>query len=203
MSWNVNGITLQGKENTARFYDEVIGAQCYKVNFNDLNVIDLGANVGLFSSYIYPQARQIWAIEAHGPTYEVLKGNLQGLEKVQTFHCAIAGANGLRYINNDRIDDGGYTIMGVGPEKGLPVKAWTLNEFMNQYNITWVDLLKMDVESAEQEIVMAPDFPQAAAKIGRIVAEMHGGSECAKNRLVELGFEDIYRESLQHYFRRK
>ena len=64
----LNQRTDEGK----RFYKEIILDEEYKPAKERNVIIDLGANLGDFSYYMYDQAKKIYAIEANKGNYETL-----------------------------------------------------------------------------------------------------------------------------------
>jgi FkbM family methyltransferase len=159
-----------------RFYKEVIVDEEYKEAKDKTGVIiDLGANLGDFSYYMYDNASVIYAIEAHEANFDILLGYVQehGLTKIHPYHLAIAGDNGLKEVY-EHGGCGGYAIWGDSGQKVGEVQGKTLNTFLEENNITHVDVLKIDVEGAEDEIFKGEDFKDAATKIDFIIGENHG-----------------------------
>jgi len=161
-----------------RYYNEVLINQEYRDvppgNFE--TVVDLGANLGMFSMWIYERTQRIYAIEASEANYRNLAQTVRvnDLNKIQPFHLAIAGKAGTRTLVSDG-DCGGYTIY-MPPKPGASaqtVQAMTLNEFLDLNRIQRVDILKIDVEGAENEIFTADDFPKAIPKLPYIIGEFH------------------------------
>jgi hypothetical protein len=54
---------------------------------------------------------------------------------------------------------------------GAEVPAITIFEILEKYGLTEVDLLKVDIEGAEQEIFKNPEF---LSRVGLGVIELHG-----------------------------
>ena len=162
-----------------RFFEEVFVDEIYKPVKelgNIATVIDLGACTGEFSLWVYPQAERIYAIEADREAYKHLKENVKEFEKIKTFRLAIAGKNGIAGMSGGSI--GAKSIIhNVTQNPQQIVNILTLATFMKENNIEQIDCLKIDVESAEDEIFEAKDFPQVAGKIKYIIGEHLGPSE--------------------------
>lgn len=173
----LNQRTDEGK----RFYNDVILNEEYKLakhpDIHDSEVIiDIGACLGEFSYYIYDQAKVIYAIEANNKNYNDLEEYIEKykLDKIKPFHLAIAGTNNIRELRSN-IGLGGYSIVN-GTNLVEKIEGKTINTFAIENNIENIDILKIDVESAEGEIFNAPDFKDVAPKIKFIIGEVHGGS---------------------------
>ena len=109
------------------------------------------------------------------------------LEKViKAYEMALSGKNGERRLHNSGY--GGSTLHAEGEtvENTIPVKTMSLASFMEQNKISYVDILKVDIESSEKEVFGASDFPLVADKIKMIIGEHKEGLE---ELLKPLGFK--------------
>lgn len=72
---------------TARFVYEVLEKGEYSFLFDNLVVIDAGANIGTFSMWIYPHASKIHAVEMDQRNIELLQRNVadNNLERVKIY----------------------------------------------------------------------------------------------------------------------
>lgn len=159
-----------------RFINEVLEGGEYDYVFFYPTVVDVGANIGTFSLFIYKHCHKIYAMEPAPENFELLSKTIEDnkLEKIKPFEEALAGNTGTRPMRMIReAGAGGWTItdMTGKPEDYIQVKHITLKEFMEREGIEYIDLLKMDVEGAEKEILEDPTFP--FNKIGTIICEFH------------------------------
>ena len=156
---------------TDRYIREIIDGQQYSYGIKYPIVIDIGANIGAFSMFIYPLADKIYAIEPAKENVENLQKTIieNKLDKIIVKQLAISGTSGVKMMETVGSAGGGGWRMN---ENGaLPVDCQTLREFMDKEKIDYADLIKMDVESHELDIVKANLFP--AERIGRIIGELH------------------------------
>ena len=51
------------------------------------------------------------------------------------------------------------------------VPCLTIAELISEFNLTWVDLLKIDIEGAEKEVFSSPD--EWIGSVGAIAIELH------------------------------
>ncbi|KAF0219368.1 MAG: FkbM family [Geobacteraceae bacterium] len=157
-------------------------------------VFDIGANQGFYTlklKEICPQCRVI-AIEPNPAEYAVLCENLERnrVGNVMCDNVAVAPHAGqLRMEVIPEIGAIGGQLVRI-PErpwikdefvKMLEVPAVTLDSLFTKYEVTTVDLLKMDVEGLELEIFQSCTKLQ---QIKRIVTEYH--SMAIKDELIKL-----------------
>jgi len=165
-------------QNGQRFVDEVFVAEIYSRCKPKLTVVDLGAFNGEFAYYCLPFADAVYCVEPDPGPYTKMVEIIEKFkleDKIFTFPIAISGKDGKRHFNVN--GGGGGTLLGQGNDKGLEIDTLTLNSFLKREGLDKVDILKIDVESAEGEIFSAPDFQEAADKIKYIIGEPHTGEQ--------------------------
>jgi len=168
-----------------------------KILESDSLVIDLGANVGQFSEAITREFNcRCYAIEAVPSVYSQLPET--GL--VKKFNYAISDRNEpLKIYTSDNLECNSISqeaasIYGLQGE--ISVDGITLETFMNNQRIELVDLLKIDIEGAE-EAVFNSTRDATLCNVKQITIEFHDflpGSISTEevnkitNRLKRLGF---------------
>lgn len=176
-----------------RFFEEIFTEKAYfeadKAPKKDI-VIDVGANRGFFSFWVYDQVQEIYAVEANQTAYDRLIADVSNhdLNKIKPYHLAIGGEKGKRKLYECG-GDGGHSIVTTNGQVLEEVDTVTLYQFMEQEKINHVDLMKIDVECAETEIFSAPDFIKAAKRINFIIGELHTGQDKAIEKLQEAGYK--------------
>lgn len=179
---------LQGSDmDTVRevFRDEVYAGvlSVFSKQFPVRSVLDLGANIGLSSLYFawnFPQA-DIYAIEPADSNFELLQRNLAyglGNTHKHRFHCKKAAVwpyDGPLFLH----EHGGklaYDSFRVRPgmvtEK--PVRAMTMFEICNSFNLKFIDIVKIDIEGAEKDLFLGDRA--WLHNVGCIAIEFHGNS---------------------------
>ena len=171
-----------------RFINDIIKNNEYKDVFNDLVVIDLGCNIGAFSLWIYEYSKIIYAIDPAPENIELLNqtATYNNLSKLRTFVMAISGG-GMREIDDQHSPSGGSWKLTNGTQAQHMVPTQTIGQFMDSQNIEYVDILKIDVEGAEEEIFESSSFGEVAPRIKTIIGEYHNG-KCPTKRLEALGY---------------
>jgi FkbM family methyltransferase len=174
----------------------------------DMVIVDVGANVGLFTLFMYPICKKIYAVE---PTPSHLK-LLTGLKDTfQLDNCvisknAISDKNGNVTFNTN---SGNSTMNSlVGPasypadyDDKVEVAGVRLDDYLDRNNIEHVDFMKMDIEGGEQIVVFSEGFAKAAERIKSMYIEIHMGLGAdAQGILNELGkhFSNVYQMPYQH-----
>jgi len=136
-------------------------------------VLDLGANIGVFSVYATSTARnlRVYAYEPFPPFAALLRENIR-LNKqggaVGCFDYAVAGKPGSRSLHLAEKSFFFPTLLhssasGSGGDE-TRVQCTTLAQIIDVNNLSRVDLLKMDCEGAEYEILYATP----ASHLGKI-----------------------------------
>jgi len=157
--------------------DELVRARWYDAPINEVGtVIDLGANIGLYSLYMSEFAKKVHAVECYSPTFEYLLKNIAENKKdnIVPHKFAVAGDKGERYLYSSFVpsDVSAYSLLPVG-DKVEKIKTKTLAQFIKEEKIDTVHILKTDIEGLEQEVFSADDFGDVAKHILCIVGEYH------------------------------
>ncbi len=140
-------------------------------DFTPETIIDAGANIGLatvFFALNHPQSR-ILALEPDAGNLELLRLNTAGLPHVTIFAKALWNRNTLLTLKNDNAEPWAHQF---GEGESGQVAAITVPELLEELGTEKLDLLKMDIEGAEETV-----FDETAAawfdRIRVLVVEMH------------------------------
>jgi FkbM family methyltransferase len=173
---------------TEIFYDKVYERDYVRVSIGDV-VVDIGANYGIFSLYsmnFKPSA--IFALEPIKKTFKCLKNNLLGYN-VTCISKAISNVTGFEMFNITDVNGNNFSVKnsdGFHPSevKGEElVETTTINDFIKDYNIKYIDFLKVDCEGGELDLFQTIDEDFLKTKIHKIVIEYH--SDKIKNIILE------------------
>lgn len=176
----VNGFGIWAEHD--RFIQEVLVNNEYESLWRYDTVVDLGANIGTFSLWIYPFATKIFAVEPNPKPMQLLQKTIEdnNIEKIIPVEVAIAGSDGKRFMSNTEDEHKQYGSGVINDKKGITVKGQAIDTFMIKQNIDYIDLLKIDVEGSEQEIFESKGFSSVSNKIGTIIGEYHSGDTQSK-----------------------
>lgn len=157
-----------------RFYQEVFNNEEYWPVVDRIpkyTVIDCGALAGEFSVWIYPFAKQVYAVEPYSEHFKELEDNFAKLEmkNAKAYRLALGKENKDMFLNVH--SRGGHTVTEVVEQEHEVVPCVTLANFMATNDISKVDILKIDIEDGETNVFTAADFKKVASKIKFIIGE--------------------------------
>ncbi len=142
-------------------------------------VVDAGANVGLFSLYTVDcESTCVIALEPVPRNYRRLTTTLKvNNVKVATLCCALSSESG--YLEFMQSNDSATSHIVFGGKKDLDkktirVRGISLSDILKAFNLTQIDLLKLDIEGAEYSIISSSEDLLKAGQVKRIVGELHG-----------------------------
>lgn len=140
-------------------------------------VVDLGANVGIFSARAAELADAVYAFEPFPGHAEQLTRNLSPRENVSIAFKAVSGDGEplSLFLPEDEGRSGAYsacTDLNVNADASVQVPSMTLNRIFSENRIETCDLLKIDIEGKEYEVIHAAD-DDVLSRIRRIHGEYH------------------------------
>jgi FkbM family methyltransferase len=118
-------------------------------------IVDLGSHAGfsvLFFKALYPEARII-AVEANPITYRRLLQNISPFKGIEPLHAAVTSYEGEVTLYSGAESWAATLKKGQRLTESAVVPAITLGRLMEQFDLTSIDLLKVDIEGAECELV--------------------------------------------------
>ena len=163
----------------------------------DLTILDLGANVGLFTFYAYQYAKKIYSVEPSAEHFETLIAlvNFNHMEKVTPINVAVAVKSGKQTFYHSE-NTTMYSLHGAVntlPDDAEIVNAVTLDKLFKDNRIKHVDLMKVDIEGSECEVFASQGFKKVARKIDTIIGEYHDWSgvnpKQLENSIKDVGFK--------------
>ena len=161
-------------------------------------IIDGGANIGASSvdfALRYPDARII-AIEPEEQNFQLLVKNAKPFLNIFPMRAAL-----WREETNLAILDGGTGAWGFQRVEELPgagsilqtVPAVTVDQVMEEYGISFIDILKLDIEGSEVE-VLESSAPWVH-KVEILIIELHEEIRPDCRRSFEIAVKDFVHES--------
>jgi FkbM family methyltransferase len=143
------------------------------LNLDNLNVvIDIGANVGLFTKYMLcKSAKKVFCYEPNKSAFESLSKNYKNNSSVSLNNLAVS-------TNNDKLRlylDPNNTLVSSAKRNTsnfYDVDSITLKQIFDQNNIDKVDLIKIDIEGMEYELVENMD-DEIFNKVDSFIIEYH------------------------------
>jgi FkbM family methyltransferase len=144
---------------------------------DNYEIIDIGANIGVFSIYAASSAKNVKVF-----SYEPVEKNFDNLTEnvaingysgqIKAFREAVAARRGRKKIYLSRNGDGNHSFLRKNLPESRKVSCVTLSDIIENNGIDRCDLLKLDVEGAEYEILLAAPA-EVFGKISSICLEFH------------------------------
>jgi FkbM family methyltransferase len=152
----------------------------------ELNLIDLGANIGLFSLFVSPVCEKVYSVEPTPSHFTLLQElvKLTGTKNIQPYNIAIGIEDGEAEFNiherNSTMNS--FITHRTDPHSGktVTVQTRTLNSFIDSLDVDRIGFVKMDIEGFENEVVFEKSFEEALTKIDGLYVEVHDFEERGK-----------------------
>lgn len=151
-------------------------------------VIDIGANIGLFTQYATYFADKVYSIEPSQRHFDILKKNIEVNEwkQVIPIQCAISNENTKKkFYHTDNATM--YSLSNI-PARDKndfeEVDVKTLKTIFDEYKIGHVDFLKIDVEGEEFKIISSNEFTELSKRIDALIVEWHEWANISSAQLV-------------------
>jgi FkbM family methyltransferase len=134
-------------------------------------VIDIGANIGEFSIFCAKKSSKVFSIEHDKSVFPMLKLNIEKFfpDKIAAFNLSISNKTGIQNIFygtltgsttliepiEKRVFNEKMEINRFSPEDKVwdLTKSITLDDFIDENKIEFIDLIKCDAEGAEPEVI--------------------------------------------------
>ena len=152
--------------NTERIYDRFLKDK------KDLVILDIGANVGLFTLYAKDSASRVVSVEptpSHQHLFEKIAGKYENVELVK------AALSNKDEDINFYICNYNSTCNSLVEREGdvLKVEGLTFNSLLKKNNLEHVDFCKIDIEGSEMIAITEENLKPVYDKIDRMFIEVH------------------------------
>jgi len=171
----------------ARLQREVVTQDEYRLKLlKDVEldyVIDIGANIGVFSLYaseVLIIRKSIICIEPQENNFLHLQLNMYGMKNVKIYQCALGDGDDL-YLTTNPKNEGMYQCVKESASREI-VKSMTLSSILEDNNIGLEDkvLLKCDCEGGEASL-MNKEAMEHMKHFVQICLEVHYGDTYFKH----------------------
>ncbi len=173
------------------FFDDIYFRQLppYTIGRSNPVVVDIGANVGYFSLYVFsrfPRAR-VFAFEPMPFNYDQLQRYRETYPQFElhAINQAVSDTTEPLLLHTTKTD--GYTTMASvfddpRNQETLSVPAITLPEVIKHYELPQIDFMKLDCEGSEYAILYGLP-PEQLRKVKAMCIETHRGQQPNENTL--------------------
>jgi FkbM family methyltransferase len=143
------------------------------------HVVDCGANVGAFSLWIALKTNaRIFAVEPNPRAYPLFERNLTVFKgRVRLLRAVVAGQQGNRILHDSGFAARSSIAAVASGSSTVSVRAVTLEDIIKESGFPQIDLLKMDIEGAEEE-VFASASPVTLGMVRTALIEFHPNMGC-------------------------
>jgi FkbM family methyltransferase len=150
-------------------------------------IVDCGANIGITSLFLaarYPAAT-ILSVEPQPENFALLKTNVAQEPRILPIRACVTGTpqNAVRFT----ADQPAWGNRIAPDAHGVVVPAITIEELCKLNGVEKIDLLKLDIEGAEEQVLEHGTF---LARTEHIVVELHGhyGLQSFQRDITPYGF---------------
>ena len=139
-------------------------------------VVDAGANIGTSAisfARMFPSATII-AIEPEIENYQLLQRNVEQFPNVRPVLGALATSKQQQQLIDPGIGPWGFTLISTEQDvcaKGQKVECFRLTDLLNEFGVSHVSILKLDIEGGERDILN--DSSDWIDKVDAMVVELH------------------------------
>src|SRR5262249_33761571 len=153
-------------------------------------VFDCGANIGITSLFLaarYPNAR-IYSIEPDPGNFALLKRNVSQERRISPIYGALVGSPREQVYLTTDAPAWGNSIATT--KIGVAVNALTIDEICQENGLTYIDLLKVDIEGAEKELFANGQFLK---RVSCGIIELHNnyGPDALERDVIGWGFRVV------------
>lgn len=172
-----------------------------------MTFVDVGANWGYFTllaSHLVGAVGRVVSFEPDPRVYSLLQGNIarNRLRQVTTLEIAASSEPGVLTLAGYQESSNNYGVSQVissGAERDEPgrrtfqVNAQAVDSALDQVGVTRVDLLKMDIEGAEEFALRGMREGLAEHRYQRIILELHPAALAGHGRTAQDAFDLVKR----------
>ncbi len=155
---------------------QVIWDKEYDFNLDEVqSVIDLGANIGISTLVLankFPEAHVI-ALEPEKNNFQLLQLNTSTKKNIKILNAAVWYQDGKVNIIDDTVKSNEFKVTNSSKSiKNEMIESISISSLMNRFNFLKIDLLKIDIEGAEEDIFVKGDLSWLS-KIRCCIIEIH------------------------------
>lgn len=166
----------KGSSDYDTFYQAIVHSQ-YKFNYRITPevIIDGGANIGLASialKNLFPAAKII-AIEPDKENFVQLNKNIKPYEDIYTIRAGLWNKKAFLTVTDKyNVGKWGMITEEVLQESAGSITTITIDQIMQDFKLDRIDLLKLDIETAEREL-FSSGYAAWLPKVKVIIIELH------------------------------
>ena len=147
------------------------------ISYSPRLIIDGGANVGYASILLankYPEA-VILAVEPDSENLKMAKENCRAYPNIRLIQGGIWSSDTYLTIQNPADASWAFRVKPATQSSPGALRGLSLGTLLKESGFTTIDILKLDVEGAEEEIFSHPDS-EWLDHVNNLIIEVHGDS---------------------------
>ena len=194
-----NKITLRPNSSDVTTFKHIFAHDDYNYDLEQAPkiIIDAGANIGLASIYFtnkYSSAKII-AIELSPTNFQVLAKNTDLYKNIEAINAGLWPVNQALKFKEEGFSPWGYKVNNKLEGNSISIDSITIPDIIEKYNISRIDLLKIDIEGAEVEL-FSENYESWLPKVKYIIVEFHDrwkseSSSTVRHTLDKFNFKDL------------
>lgn len=138
---------------------------------------DIGAHVGLWSRVLARHCDQVCAFEPSRDLVRCLRKNLDGIENVQIFNCALGHITGIEVMHNHLENSGNTCILPSDFDYTSITCSIKMYRLDDMQDLPPPDLVKIDVEGYELRVLEGGEKTIRDARPVLVVEQKPGNAE--------------------------
>jgi len=173
--------TLRANTNDRNIFNEVLLHKMYnppgfEINKGDI-VVDIGAHVGIFSTFAAKDASKVYSFEPFSENFELLLINKKNNKRdnIIVYNKAVYSQAGKKTLFLDKDNKGGHSFYQdylKNRQDKIETETISLQDVFLQNGISKVNFLKIDCEGSEYDILF--NCPkEVLSKVEKISMEYH------------------------------
>jgi len=149
------------------------------VNKPDMTIIDIGANIGLFSIFAHTNCKKLVMVEP-SPYNTYISNQLfsaTNAANIVVDQCALSGENGTIKLNLHSSPTCNSIVYQTDSDISIDVTTKTIKQLLEDHNLDYVDFIKCDIEGAEMIALTVDTLSEVSNKISSWIVEAHNTSD--------------------------
>lgn len=215
------GDIIEGYWGSDYIINEIFHQNCYGQDFTisqGMTVLDIGANLGIFSLYAASKGAYVFSYEPDVRNYEKLEGNVKRNNRSDSIHTQNIAVHNHdtkikmftpeteHFVTSGLITTKESIVNNVSMKSDVKLtisyaNARTLKGILEDIPTEHIDLIKIDCEGAEFDILSSASS-EDMKKVKNIVMETHGAypEESICSVVIKLGFSIKTYKKLDHFY---
>lgn len=161
---------------TFGLYDLALSEAMYRLVKKDSMCLDIGANIGFFSSLMKHQGGTVHSFEPHPQIFKRLENNCSDIG-VQLKNIGISNQEGVLDLYIPQKFASNQGISSLNPQENSTKVSVNVSTLDHLFTDTDIDIIKLDVEGHEAQVLKGAEKLFASKKIKHILFEEFGGED--------------------------